>query len=148
MAPLQKRAWYSLAIGLVFAIAIPVVFIAKGGISTFNEDQGFRIIVDILWIGALLASLLMTGITFRKPGQIDERDRLIMDRAQKVQLLAVIFSLVAWVIALTEIYHTEGQVPVVFLYLIFMSVLIVMALAQSIGVLIGYGRGISNDKCC
>jgi len=145
MAPLQKRALYSLGIGLVFTIAILIVFIAKGGISTFNEDQGFRIIVDILWIGALLASLLMTGITLRKPGQVDERDKLIMGRAQRIQLWAVIFSLVAWMIALSEIYHTEGQIPVAFLYLIFMSVLIVMALAQSIGVLIGYWRGVSHD---
>ena len=145
MAPLQKRALYSLGIGIVLAIAILIVFIAKGGISTFNEDQGFRIIVDILWIGALLASLLMTGITLRKPGQIDERDKLIMGRAQRIQLLAVMFSLVAWVISLSEIYHTEGQIPVAFLYLIFMSVLIVMALAQSIGVLIGYWRMGRND---
>ena len=145
MAPLQKRALYSLGIGLVFTIAILIVFIAKGGISTFNEDQGFRIIVDILWIGALLASLLMTGITLRKPGQIDERDKLIMGRAQKIQLLAVMFSLVAWVISLSEIYHTDGQIPVAFLYLIFISVLIVMALAQSIGVLIGYWRMGRND---
>ncbi len=145
MAPLQKRAWYSLAIGVVFAIAILVVFLVKGGISTFNEDQGFRIIVDILWIGALLASLLMTGITLRKPGQLDERDKLIMVRAQRVQLIAVMFSLVAWVISLSEIYHTEGQIPVAFLYLIFISVLLVMALAQSIGVLMGYWKSVSHD---
>ncbi|MFC1963501.1 hypothetical protein ACFLU2_02180 [Chloroflexota bacterium] len=145
MAPLQKRAWYSLVIGLVFTIAIAVVFIVKGGIDTFNEDQGFRITVDILWIGALLASLLMTGVTLRKPGQVDERDKLIMVRAQKIQLMAVMFSLVAWVISLSEIYDTEGQIPIVFLYLIFISVLLVMSLTQSIGVLIGYWRGASHD---
>ena len=144
MAPLQKRAWYSLAIGVVFAIAILVVFLVKGGISTFNEDQGFRIMVDILWIGALLASLLMTGITLRKPGQLDERDRLIMRRAPVVQLWAVIFSLVAWMIALTESYWDEGQIPVIFPYLILLSTLIVSTLAQSLGILIGYWRGVSR----
>lgn len=140
MAPLQKRALYSLVIGLVFTIAIIIVFIVKGGIDTFNEDQEYRIIVDVLWIGALLASLLMTGVTFRKPGQLDERDKLIMVRAQRTQLLAVIFSLAAWVISLPEIYHAEGQIPVAFIYLIYMSILLVMALSQSIGVLIGYWR--------
>jgi ABC-type transport system involved in cytochrome c biogenesis permease component len=145
MAPLQKRALYSLLIGLFFAIAILVVFIIKGGVSTFYEDQGFRIIVNVLWIGALLASLLMTGITFRKPGQLDERDKLIIVKAQRIQLIAVMFSLVAWVISLSEIYHTEGQIPVAFLYLIFISVLLVIALAQSIGVLIGYWRGVNYD---
>ena len=145
MAPLQKRAWYSFAIGLVFTIAIIVVFIVKGGIATFNEDQSYRIMVNVLWIGALLASLLMTGITFRKPGQLDERDKLIMVKAQKIQLYAIMFSLVAWVVSLPEIYHTEGQIPVAFIYLIYMSVLLVMSLSQSIGVLIGYWRGVSHD---
>ena len=145
MAPLQKRAWYSLVIGLAFTVAIILVFIIKGGIGTFNEDQSYRIIVDVLWIGALLASLLMTGITFRKPGQLDERDKLIMVKAQRIQLYAIMFSLVIWVILLSEIYHTEGQIPLAFIYLIYMSVLLVMSLSQSIGVLIGYWRGLSRD---
>ena len=144
MAPLQKRAWYSFTIGLTFTIAIIVVFTIKGGISTFNEDQSYRIIVDVLWIGALLASLLMAGITFRKPGQLDERDKLIMLKAQNIQLLAIMFSLVVWVISLPEIYHTEGQIPVAFIYLIYMSVLLVMTLSQAIGVLIGYRRNMSR----
>jgi hypothetical protein len=63
-----------------------------------------------------------------------------MDKAPRVQWLAVIFSLVAWVIALSESYHDEGQIPVIFLYLIFMSILIVSMIAQSIGVLVGYWR--------
>ena len=138
MAPLQKRAWYGLAIGVVFTIALLVVFILKGGISTFNEDQGFRIIIDILWVGGLIANLIIVNLALRKRGMVDERDRLIMDRAPRVQWLAVIFSLVAWMIALTEIYWEQGQIPVIFLYLIFMSVLIISTLAQSIGILIGY----------
>ena len=144
MAPLQKRAWFSFTIGLAFTIAIIVVFIIKGGIDTFNEDQSYRILVNVLWIGALLASLLMTGITFRKPGQLDERDKLIMVKAQKIQLYAIMFSLVAWVVSLPEIYHTEGQIPVAFIYLIYMSVLLIMTLSQSIGVLIGYWRGANH----
>ena len=140
MAPLQKRAWYALVIGLVFAVALLVVFIMKGGISTFNEDTGFRIIIDILWVGGLVANLIIVNLALRKRGMVDERDRLILDRAPRVQWLAVIFSLVAWTIALTEIYSDAGQIPVIFLYLIFMSVLIVSTLAQSIGILVGYWR--------
>ena len=144
MAPLQKRAWYSLAIGLVFAIALIVVFIAKGGTSTFKEDSGFRIIISVLWIGVLVTSLILTNLTLRKPGQFDERDKLIMRRAPVVQLWAVIFSLVAWMIALTESYWDEGQIPVIFPYLILISTLIVSTLAQSLGILIGYWRGVSR----
>ncbi len=145
MAPLQKRALFSLIIGIIFTIAIILVFTIKGGVDTFDEDQGYRIIIDVLWIGALMASLLMTGITFRKPGQLDERDKLIMVRAQKVQLLAIIFSLAAWVVSLPEIYRSEGQIPIAFLYLIYMSTLLVMTLSQSVGILIGYWRGTSHD---
>jgi len=140
MAPLQKRAWYGLAIGVVFAIALLAVFIVKGGISTFNEDTGFRVIINILWVGGLIANLIIVNLTLRKPGLVDERDKLIMERSPRFQWLAVVFSLVAWMIALTEIYWEQGQIPVIFLYLIFMSVLIISTLAQSIGILIGYWR--------
>ena len=145
MAPLQKRAWYGLVIGLVFAVALLAVFIIKGGISTFNEDIGFRVIIDALWVGGLVANLIVVNLALRKRGIVDERDRLIMDRAPRVQWLAVVFSLVAWTIALTEVYWDQGQIPVIFLYLIFMSVLIVSTLAQSLGILIGYWRMGRND---
>ena len=142
MAPLQKRALYSLLIGVVFAIAMVVVFIAKGDVTTFDEDLGFRLIVYALWIGVPLAHLMMVNLTIRKSGLVDERDKMIMSRAPRVQLLAVIFSLVAWVIVLTELYWDTGQVPVIFLTLIFISTLIVSTLAQSLGILIGYWRGV------
>ena len=138
MAPLQKRALYGLAIGIVWAIAIIVVFIAKGGVSTFSEDQGFRLIIDGLWVGGLIFyGILM--LTLRKQRQVDERDRLILGRAPVVQLWAVILSLVIWTIVLTEIYWEQG-IPPIFMYIIFMFTLIVSAVAQSIGILIGYWR--------
>ena len=139
MAPLQNRALYSLAIGVVIAIALIVVIIIKGDVTTFDEDLGFRLIVYALWVGVPLA-YLMANLTLRKPGQVDERDRLIMERAPKVQWLAVIFSLVAWVIVLTELYWDKGQVPVVFLTFIMISTLIISTIAQSLGILIGYWR--------
>jgi hypothetical protein len=64
-----------------------------------------------------------------------------MERAPGIQFLAVIFSLAAWVIALTEAYSDQGQVPVIFLTLIMISTLVVGNLAQSLGILIGYWRG-------
>jgi len=140
MAPLQKRAWYGLGIGIVFAVAFLLVFILKGGINTFSEDRGFRIIIDVLWVGGIIANLIVVNLALRKPGMVDERDRLIMDRAPRVQWLAVVFSLVAWTIALTEIYWDSGQIPVIFLYVIFMTILIVSTLAQSLGILISYWR--------
>lgn len=141
MAPLQKRALFSLLIGLGFTIALIVVFTVKGGVATFHEDLGFRAIVYSLWIGGLAASLLVADLTFRGSGKFDERDKLIVEKAQKIQLLAIIFTLVAWMIGLTEVYEDQGQMPVTFAFIITMSTLIVSSLAQSIGILIGYWRG-------
>jgi len=140
MAPLQKRALYSLLIGLVMVIALVAVFVIKGDVTKFDEDEGFRFMVYGLWVGVPLVYLILVNITLRKPTQIDERDRRIMEKAPKTQLLAVIFSLVAWVIALTEIYWVEREVPLIFISLIMISTLIVSTLAQSLGILIGYWR--------
>ncbi|MFC1968890.1 hypothetical protein ACFLVF_00150 [Chloroflexota bacterium] len=146
MAPLQKRALFSLVIGVVFTIALILVFIVKG-VTTFDDDLGFRSMVYALWVGVPLAYLIVVNLTLRKPDQIDERDKLIMARASMVQLLAVIFSMVAWVIGLTEVFSARGQVPVIFLNLIMISTLVVSTLAQSLGILIGYWRnwGIGGD---
>lgn len=140
MAPLQKRALYSLLIGLVLATALIVVFITRD-INTFDTDLGFRLIVYALWIGVPLVYLIVVNLTLKKQGQIDERDKMIMERAPQIQFLAILFSLAAWVIALTEAYSNQGQVPIVFLTLIMISTLIVGTLAQSLGILIGYWRG-------
>jgi hypothetical protein len=144
MAPLEKRAWWGLAAGIAFAIAFALVFVFKGGIETFDEDQGFRIIIDVLWIGGMLANLIIVNLALRKKGMVDERDRLIVDRAPRIQWLAVVFTMVAWTIALPEIYHQTGLVPSVFLYIIFMSVLITSTLGQSLGIIIGYWRMRAN----
>ncbi|UCH43773.1 MAG: hypothetical protein JSW16_04360 [Dehalococcoidales bacterium] len=145
MAPLQRRALYSLVIGVIFAVALIVVFVTRGGITTFHEDHGFRAIVYSLWIVGLAGNLLLMNFTLRKPVEFDERDRLIVERAQRIQLWAVIFSLVAWNIGLTEVYYEQGQIPVTFAFIIFMSILIVINLAQSAGILVSYWRGINND---
>jgi hypothetical protein len=140
MAPLQKRAWLGLGVGLAFAIAFVLVFILMGGIETFDTDQTFRIIIDVLWVGGLVANLIILNLTLRRPGMVDERDRMILDRAPRIQWLAVVFTLVAWVIALNEVYRATDLVPAVYLYVIFMSVLIVSTLAQCLGIVIGYWR--------
>jgi len=144
MAPLQKRAWWGLAIGFVFAIAFVLVFILMGGIDTFDADQTFRIIIDVLWVGGLVANLIIVNLALRKPGMVDERDRMILDRAPRIQWIAVVFTLAAWVIALNEVYQSTDLIPAVYLYVIFMSVLIVSTLAQCLGILISYWRANRN----
>jgi len=140
MAPLQKRALYSFIIGLIFAITLIMVFILESDVTSFNRDETLRWITYAALIGVPLSYLILIDLTLRKPTQLDERDRIIILRSGRVQWLAVIFSLAAWMITLTEIYQESRQVPVVFLTLIFMSTLIISILAQSLGILLGYWR--------
>ena len=140
MAPLQKRALLSLIIGLVFAIALIVVFLLEGDVTSFNRDETLRWITYAALIGVPLTYLILVDLTLRKPTQLDERDRLVISRSGRVQWLAIIFSLAVWMIALTEIYQQQRQLPVVFLTLIFISTLIISILAQSLGILLGYWR--------
>jgi len=138
MAPLQKRALYSFIIGLVLTIALVSVLVAQGDITALETELNLRLILYAVLIGVPLIYLVLVYLTLRKPTQFDERDRLIIERSSRAQWLAVIFTLVVWTIALTEIYRDQGQVPIVFLNLIFMSTLIIGTLAQSLGILVGY----------
>jgi len=138
MAPLQKRALYGLIFGVVWAIAIIVVFILEGGAPAFDKDETFRLTMDGIWVGGLIVYLALFYRILQKSNLVDERDKLIYDRSPRTQWLAIIFTLVAWVIGLSEGFHTQGQVPVVFLYLMFFTILIVSSIAQCIGILLGY----------
>jgi uncharacterized membrane protein len=144
MAPLQKRALYSLLIGLVLVAALVVVFIIKGGVTAFSDDDNLRYLTYGVLIGVPLVYLILVNITLRKPTQIDERDRRIMDKAPQLQLGAIYISLAIWVIALTEVYQEIGQIPYIFVTLILFSTLIISSLAQSLGILIGYWRADRN----
>jgi hypothetical protein len=140
MAPLQKRALISLLMGLALAIALIVVFVTRD-INAYATDLGFRLIVYALWIGVPVVYLVLINLTrLSKLKQVDERDRLIKDRAPKIQWLSVIFTLVVWYIILNEVYWDQGQLPVVYLTLILISTLVISALAESLGILIGYWR--------
>ena len=139
MAPLQKRAFYGLIFGIAWTIAIIAVFILKGGATAFDTDQTFRLIMDSIWVGGLIVYLVLFYQILRKTNLVDERDRLIYDRSPRTQWLAVILTLVAWIIGLTEGFRGQG-VPTVYLYLMFFTILCVSAIAGSIGILVGYWR--------
>ena len=139
MAPLQRRAFCGLIFGIAWAIAIIAVFFLKGGANAFDTDQTFRLIMDGIWVGGLIVYLVLFYPILRKPNLVDERDKLIYDRSPRMQWLAVIFTLVVWVIGLTEAFRGQG-VPTVFLYVMFFTILCVSAIAQCIGILVGYWR--------
>ena len=117
-----------------------MVFVTRD-INAYATDLGFRLIVYALWIGVPVVYLLLINLTrLSKLKQIDERDKLIKDRAPKIQWLSVIFTLVVWYIILNDLYWDQGQLPVVYLTLILIPTLVVSALAESLGILIGYWR--------
>ena len=140
MAPLQKRAWWGLVIGLALGIALLLVFFLGGGIDKFNKDPDFRIVIDALAVAALVVNLVIFSILMKKPGMTDERDTKILTWAPFVQWLAVIFVLAAWTIGLTVYYNATDQMPVEFLFIIMLSVLVISTVAQSLGILVGYWR--------
>lgn len=81
MSPLQKKAWYGLGVGIVMSLAIVVVFIIKGGVTAYTEDQSMRLLMAAIFLGGLVTYFVIMHLTLRKPGQVDERDRVIMGRA-------------------------------------------------------------------
>ena len=143
MTPQQKRGWYGLAIGIVWSLALVAVFIVKGA-TAFDLDSGMRATVYLLFIAGVLAYVAMlyiTGWRMRREGVImDERDRMILRKVPVYQMFAVLWTLAAWAIALSEIYHDQGQVPVVFTWLMFYSAIIVNIVFASAGTLIAYWR--------
>jgi ABC-type proline/glycine betaine transport system permease subunit len=52
----------------------------------------------------------------------------------------MILTLALWVVGLQQTYWEQGGVPLVHLYLVFWSVLLVKAMALPVGVLVGYRR--------
>ena len=140
MTLLQKRALLSFIIGLLLTAVAVVVLISQGDITAFDRESNLRMVMYVALVGVPLVYLILVNLSLRKPVQIDERDHRVMEKSGKVQWIASILSLVVWTIVLTEVYRESGQVPVPFLYLIFMSTLIVSTLAQSLGILLGYGR--------
>jgi hypothetical protein len=138
MAPLQKRALYSLIIGIIITAALAIIFIAAGGVNSFDEDVNLRLVLYAALVGVPVVFLILVEVTLKKPTEVDERDRLIIEKSFRAQWLAAILLLAGWTIVLSEVFHDRGQIPIVYLTLILISILIFSTLAKSVGILIGY----------
>ena len=143
MTPQQRRAWYGLVIGIVWTLSIVALFVVKGA-TTFDEDTGMRLTAYAFFAAGILAYVAMMYVTGRKMARDgvvqDERDRLILRRVPVYQMFAVLLTLAAWMVALNETYWDEGQIPIVFPYLIFYSAIVVNIVFASAGTLIAYWR--------
>ena len=143
MTALQRRALVSLVVGLAWTATLVVLFVSRGGIETFTNDDSTRVLLSVLFVLMLLFSGFF-GVPWKvrkgPGGDVDERDLAILERAPHVQLVAIMLTLAGWVIGLTEHYWEQGAVPVVWPNLMMYSALIASTLGQSLGVLIGYRR--------
>ncbi len=149
MAPLQKRAWWGLAIGVVISAALVAVVIA-GGPANYSQDLPTRLLTYAIFLGGVVCYLLVIGLTRGGEGPagvlLDERDRVIMSRALAVSLIAGFLTLIAWTIGLTEVYWEAKAIPVDFPHFILWSTFIAALLGREVGILMGYAGWHSHGE--
>lgn len=148
MPPLKKRALLGLAIGLSTTVIV-IWLVATNGAAEYWENDDLRLQVVIIFVVGLVAQTLapaLLALRDEMKGGVDERDRAILARAPIVQSTAVLLALAAWMVSLGQRFHDQGAVPMVYLYLIFGSVILVMMSAQWLGVLLFYWIGTGNAE--
>jgi len=140
---LQRTAAWSFAVGLLLAAGAAALVLARGPQTTL-EDDTLRLTFTFLVLGVVatvgVAVIWLHRRAQRETGLLDERDRLILDRAPAVQGIGAILTVVAWQIGLTEYFREAGSVPTDYLFLVVWSCLVVYSLCLPLGVLIGYRR--------
>jgi hypothetical protein len=137
---LQRRAWLGVAIGVASLAAIAAIVITRG-VLAFEESDQVRLVVLGIFLAGLIGSALSVSLPVLR-GQrhqaLDERDRAVLVHAPLAQVVLMIVGLTAWVIALSERFHDDGAVPLVYLNLIFGSIVLLMVVGLPTGILLGY----------
>ncbi len=140
---LQRRAWWGLAISGLTLVAVTSILFSQGA-AAYWENDDLRLLVLGIFLGGLFAYVAVVLVALAKDEsdkRLDERDQLILRRAATTQVTMMILTLAAWLVVLPKMFHEQGAVPVVYLYLMFGSVILVALLGQSLGILIGYWIG-------
>jgi uncharacterized RDD family membrane protein YckC len=147
MTPQLKRAWASLIIGLIFFGIVVSIVISYDPINFLEDNSVKSLVYGIVVLGVALYGIMVWFSRSKEEGMsvlIDERDRTIGLNAMKYQVWMRSVVLLIWMIALIETYEYRQSIPLVFPFFIFITTIISGALAQSIGVIIGYARGSAN----
>lgn len=141
--PVQRLAYPTLLVGTALTL-IAFGLVWYFGPLVFWDDDGVRLGVTMVLVAALAVfaqfALRVSAWAGRSDEKLDERDRSILAASSAGQAGAMLVTIVAWSIGLVENYREVGQIPNVFLYLIFWSCLLVSQIASVVGILIGYRR--------
>ena len=140
---LQRNAWLGVAVG-VAALGTIAALINTYGVAEYWNNDSFRLAIVGLYIGALVVcAVLLSASTAarKKTPRFDERDRQVLSQAGNYQIGFVLVSLAIWLVTLGERFHAEGAVPMVYLYLMFGSIVMISFIGQAVGILISYWLG-------
>ncbi len=143
MPRLQRRAWWGLAISGLTLVSVASILFSQGA-AAYWENDDLRLLVVGIFLGGLfayVAVVLVALVKDERDNRLDERDQVILRRAATTQVAMMILTLAAWLVVLPKMFHEQGAVPVVYLYLMFGSVVLVTLLGQSLGILMGYWIG-------
>ena len=143
MPRLQLRAWWGLAISGLTLVSVASILFSQGA-AAYWENDDLRLLVMGIFLGGLFAYVAVVLVALAKDehdNRLDERDQVILRRVGTTQVTLIILTLAAWLVSLPKMFHEQGAIPVVYLYLMFGSVILVALLGQSLGILIGYWIG-------
>lgn len=141
--PLQRLVQWAFAIAVALALLAAAIVMYHGPQVYWDNDRVRLTVMGVLF--AMMGVFVFVGIrtaTWLQQGDavIDEHDRAVMSHATTGQAGAILITLAVWQIGLAETYHGNGQVPMVFLYLIFWSCVVMALLSWLAGIVLGYRR--------
>lgn len=145
-APLERLGWIGLGITTAIGAGLLMLVVLVGA-DFIDVNTTARLTFWVL----MLVGFGIWGASWylikRRSGGVvvDERDRAILARSFSVESMIVLLMLVAWTIALTEVFSDEGVMPITYLQLIFWSTFIGGAFGRALGIVLGYRREIVVD---
>jgi len=145
-APLERLGWIGVGVTLVIGIGLAIL-VALVGTDFIDENTAAR---GTFWLLMIVGFGLWAASWYvikRRSGGVvvDERDRAILARSFSVESVIVLLMLLTWTIALTEVFSDDGVMPIAYLQLIFWSTFVGGAFGRSLGIVMGYRRGIAVD---
>jgi len=137
---LQKRALLGFII-ILATLGAAFVMVSNVGAEIYFNDDTIRLTVVAIFIAGLLAYTLVVPVSLlgmKSKGTLDELDEKVLAKAPSFQSAAMLIAYAAWAIYLTEAFHAAGDVPLVYLYLIFGTMVLANLLGHAGGILAGY----------